>query len=127
MRGRGAGCREGRRVAALHAACRGGIDYRLGAGYGEERTLNMAYVFVALEVSKLSSWLNADATCRESNGGHAVRGEVRPGWREAAGDRGACSVHGKGSTADSGGGAHEEHLAHSCDAGGVEAQRLVER
>ena len=30
---------------------------------------------VTLEVSKLSGWLNADAPCRESNGGHAVQGE----------------------------------------------------
>eukprot|EP00964_Phaeocystis_antarctica_P014123 scaffold7779_cov62-Phaeocystis_antarctica.AAC.3 len=32
---------------------------------------------VTLDVSKLSGWLNADACCRESRGGHAVRGEVR--------------------------------------------------
>ena len=31
---------------------------------------------VTLEVSKLSGWLNADAYCRESIEGHAVRGEV---------------------------------------------------
>ena len=36
----------------------------------------MAYMFMTLEVSKLSGWLNADADCRESNGGHTVRGEV---------------------------------------------------
>ena len=33
-------------------------------------------MFVTLEVSKLSGWLNADALCRESEEGHAVRGEV---------------------------------------------------
>ena len=33
-------------------------------------------MFVTLEVSRLSGWLNADASCRESKGGHAVRGEV---------------------------------------------------
>ena len=38
-----------------------GLDFRLGAGHGEERTLNMPYVVVTLEVSKLSGWLNADA------------------------------------------------------------------
>ena len=32
---------------------------------------------VTLEVSKLSGWLNADAPCRESKGGHTVRDEVR--------------------------------------------------
>ena len=30
---------------------------------------------VTLEVLKLSGWLNADADCRESNGGQKVRGE----------------------------------------------------
>ena len=44
-----------------------------------------------LEVSKLSGWLNADASCRGSKGGHAVcmgRG-MRVGMWVAAGDRGA--------------------------------------
>eukprot|EP00964_Phaeocystis_antarctica_P049666 scaffold28787_cov67-Phaeocystis_antarctica.AAC.3 len=31
---------------------------------------------VTLEVSRLSGWLNADALCRHSKEGHAVRGEV---------------------------------------------------
>ena len=57
----------------------------MGAGYGEERTLNMDLMLVTLEVSKLSGWLNANAYCRESNGGHAVRGEVRVGRRDVAG------------------------------------------
>ena len=35
---------------------------------------NMKPMLVTLEVSKLSGWLNADALCRESKGGHAVRG-----------------------------------------------------
>ena len=40
--GRGA-AREagGRRAIAVHAACRGGLDCRSGAGHGEERTKNM--------------------------------------------------------------------------------------
>ena len=50
---------------------------------------------VTLEVSKLSGWLNADAYCREWNGGYTVRGEVRAWRREVAGDRGAGSVHGR--------------------------------
>ena len=88
-------------------------------------------MFVTLEVSKLSGWLNDDASCRESNGGHAIWGEVQSTGRpEAAGDRGAHSVQGRargqiGSRAR--GGAHAEHAVHVCDAGGVEAQRLVER
>ena len=57
---------------------------------------------VTLEVSKLSGWLNADAYCRASNGGHAVWAEVQSTgsgrrWR-------ATAVHawraGEGSTAD---------------------------
>eukprot|EP00964_Phaeocystis_antarctica_P109099 scaffold73594_cov55-Phaeocystis_antarctica.AAC.2 len=85
---------------------------------------------VTLEVSKLSGWLNADAPCRESKGGHAVRGGLRAGRREAAGDRGARSVQGRARLQIGGrgrGGAHVEHEAHVRDAGGVEAQRLVER
>ena len=58
----------------------------------EERTPNMRPIFVTLEVSKLSGWLNALKDCRESNGGHTVRVEVRTGRRQAAGDRGARSV-----------------------------------
>eukprot|EP00964_Phaeocystis_antarctica_P111984 scaffold76209_cov58-Phaeocystis_antarctica.AAC.2 len=68
-----AGVREevqstGRREAAgdrgACAACRGGLDCRLGAGYGEERTKNMQYMSVTLDVSKLSGWLNAYAVCQ---------------------------------------------------------------
>ena len=63
----------------------------------------MYHMFVTLEVSKLSGWLNADAYCRESNGGHTVRGKVRPGRREAAGERA-----GEGLTAGLGAGHGEE-------------------
>ena len=68
----------------------------MGAGHGEERTRNMPYMVVTLEVSKLSGWLNAVAVYRESKGGHTVRGEVRREEGEAAGDRGASSVQGRG-------------------------------
>ena len=84
---------------------------------------------VTLEVSKLSGWLNADAPCRGSKGRHAVRGEVR-GVGRAAGDRDARSVQGRARLQIRGrarGGAHVEHVGHFVDAGGVEAQRLVER
>ena len=59
-------------ATAVHAACRRGLDCRLGAGHGEECTLNMKRMVVTLEVSKLSGWLNADADCRESKGGHTM-------------------------------------------------------
>ena len=55
----------------------------------------MPYMVVTLEVSKLSGWLNADAYCRESKGGQTVRCELRPGRRQAAGDRGARNVQGR--------------------------------
>eukprot|EP00964_Phaeocystis_antarctica_P045660 scaffold26294_cov60-Phaeocystis_antarctica.AAC.2 len=104
--------RAGRGAAREAADDRGassvqeGLDCRLRVGHGEERTPNMMCMSVTLEVSKLSGWLNADAPCRESKGGHTVRGEI--GGRAR-------------------GGAHEKHVVHARDAGGVEAQRLVER
>ena len=85
----------GRRAIAGHAACRAGLDCRFGAGHGEERTENIQPMSVTLEVSKLSGWLNADAYCRESNGGHTVLGEVRAGRREVASDCDAGSVQGR--------------------------------
>eukprot|EP00964_Phaeocystis_antarctica_P054732 scaffold32205_cov65-Phaeocystis_antarctica.AAC.6 len=54
----------------VYAACRGGLLCRLGAGHGEKDTKNMPAMVVTLEVSKLSGWLNTDARCRESKGGH---------------------------------------------------------
>ena len=57
-------------------------------------------MFVTLEVSKLSGWLNADADCREPKGGHTLPGEVRAA---GGGRRRATAVHAgrrEGSTAD---------------------------
>eukprot|EP00964_Phaeocystis_antarctica_P032958 scaffold18676_cov52-Phaeocystis_antarctica.AAC.1 len=104
--------KEGIRWAtAVHAACRGGLDCRLEAGDGEERTPNMLYMSLTLEVSKLSGWLNAVAPCRESNGGHTVRG-TRCGPGGGGGRRRATAVHaqraGEGSTAGLGAGHGEE-------------------
>ena len=56
--------RAGRQEAAGDrgaSRAQGGLDCRFGAGHGEERTENMPYMFVTLEVSKLSGWLNTDA------------------------------------------------------------------
>ena len=65
------------------AACtRGGPDSRLGVRARVERTSNMCCMFVTLDVSRLSGWLNANAVCRDSKGRHAMRGEVRPGRQE---------------------------------------------
>ena len=49
-----------------------------GARARAERTWNMAYMFVTLDVSKLSSWLNASACCRvERRACDAGRGKAR--------------------------------------------------
>ena len=40
-----------------------------------KRTANMRYMLVTLDVSKNSGWLNNDASCRESNGGHTIGGK----------------------------------------------------
>ena len=87
-------------------------------------------MFVTLEVSKLSGWLNALAYCRETKEGRAIQGKVQTERPEVAGDRGARSVQERarlqiGSRAR--GGAHVEHAVHVYDAGGVETQRLVKR
>ena len=58
-----------------------------------------------------------------------IRGAAREAG-EAAGDRGARSVQGRARLQIWGrarGRAHVEHALHVCDAGGVEAQRLIER
>ena len=68
----------GRRRGAQRAG-EGPPASRLGSGQGEERTLNMLPIFVTLDILKLSGWLNADAPCRESKGGHTLRVEVRAG------------------------------------------------
>eukprot|EP00964_Phaeocystis_antarctica_P046653 scaffold26979_cov53-Phaeocystis_antarctica.AAC.4 len=57
---------------------------------------NMTYMVVTLDVSKLSGWLNADASCRESKEyrkkGIRCRASCGSGGRRA-GDCGASSVH----------------------------------
>ena len=96
------GRRVGRRATAVQAACRAGLDCRFGAGRGEERTLNMLPMSVTLEVSKLSGWLNADASCQESKGRACAAGRgIRVGRRErrrATAVQAACRA--QGSTAD---------------------------
>ena len=56
---------------------------RLEGGYRAcaERTLNMLLMSVTLDVSKLSGWLNAHASCRVERRAHAMRGEARAGRR----------------------------------------------
>ena len=48
-----------------HAACTGRARPKaVGARARAERTQNMSYMVVTLDVSKLSGWLNAFAFCR---------------------------------------------------------------
>ena len=52
-------------MAATHAACTGRARPKaVGARARAERTQNMSYMVVTLDVSKLSGWLNAFAFCR---------------------------------------------------------------
>ena len=102
-RAHGAGRAAGRepggggRERGVHAVYRGeGTRSRLGAGRGEQRTLNMRDMSVTRDVSQLRGWLKARASCRGSQAGHTVRGGLRAGRREAAGERGIRSVQGRG-------------------------------
>ena len=66
-----------------HARGTGPIQGLGAKGTRGERTWNMAYMVVTLEVSKLSGWLKADASCRV--GGRACDAGGRGGSREAGG------------------------------------------
>ena len=123
-----------RRATAAHqAAHRGGLGCRLGQAMRAERTLNMEDIVVTLAVSKLRSWLNALAYCRaemrarscEVGGGAAGRQTGGGGRRRGA----SCVRGGLDCRLETGHacGAYVEHVAHVCDAGRVESQRLVER
>eukprot|EP00964_Phaeocystis_antarctica_P005650 scaffold3075_cov33-Phaeocystis_antarctica.AAC.1 len=100
----------------------------------------MPAMLVTLDVTKSSGLLNFCAFCRVAGRGHMKQGEGWTGRRECGRRVGrqqavdeaafARSVQKRarlqiGSRAR--GGAHGEHVLHGCDAGGVEAQRLVER
>jgi hypothetical protein len=97
-----------------------------------ERTPNMDHMFVTLEVSKLSGWLKRLAFCRvEGRACDAGKGRCEPGGGRACGVVAAHKRHAWGPTLKRLGakgtrGAHVEHVKHGRDAGGVEAQRLVE-
>ena len=89
---------------------------------------------VTLEVSKLSGWLKAFAFCRVE-GRACDAGGVEVWSREAGGPvvwwrHDKRHVHRNGPTQSLGAkgthAAHAEHVNHGRDAGGVEAQRLVE-
>ena len=58
----------GRGVAAAQAVRRAGPTVVVAGRARAERTANMDPMFVTLEVSKLSGWLNAHACCRVERG-----------------------------------------------------------
>ena len=64
--GRHAGWEAGGRVeaAVMQAARWEGPTVEDECSARAERTVNMTAIFVTLDVSKLSGWLNADAYCR---------------------------------------------------------------
>ena len=73
-------------MAATQPACMGRARLKaVGARARAERTSNMDCMFVTLDVSKLSGWLNLYANCAVSKGGYTMREEVRPGRREGVG------------------------------------------
>ena len=51
-------------AAAAHAACRKAPTVEVEGRARAERTENIQPMFVTLDVSRLSGWLNADAPCR---------------------------------------------------------------
>ena len=76
---------------------KGGPDSRLSGQHraGAERTRNISTMFVTLDVSKLNNWLNAEmpCPCRESQGGHAMRGRGAGRGRREGGVGGVgCEV-----------------------------------
>ena len=101
-----------------------------------ERTPNIHSMLVTLDVSKLSGWLNAVASCRVKEGSIEEgslgrRGDMRAGRLECVGRRQRCKQRaerprlwglrqGHART-------HRKHAKHVRDAGRVEAQRLVEQ
>ena len=67
----------------------------------------MANMFVTLDVSRLSGWVNFIASCRESKEGHAVRGAVYGRGAAGNGRPRRTQRAGEGSTADWGQGTGE--------------------
>ena len=107
------GRREGAGWRRRNRRARGGPDSRLwGDRARAERTLNISRMFVTLDVSKLSGWLNASARCRVK-GGHEMREEVRPGRPAGRASRGGDAIgsHGEGPTQGLGARARAERTA----------------
>ena len=127
----GARCCAGRQAVGRQAVGRGWAG---GARECAERTKNMYPMSVTLDVSKLSGWLKTDAYCRvERERAYTMRAaRCGPECGRACGVAAVLKRHARRGVdsrlgGQGTGGAHMEHEAHGCDAGSVEAQRLVER
>ena len=83
-----------------------------------ECTSNISSMVVTRDVSKLSGWLNASASCRVERGYGIRCGKVaerrRPRMQRAK--KGSTGIWAQGTN----GVVHLEHFAHFCDAGRVE-------
>ncbi len=121
-------------AARKRRACTGRVQLEAGGKrVCAECTSNMYFMPVTLDASKLSGWLNADASCRVERRACDVGSELRAtGGGRAWDDGGAIGLHTERVRLKSGlwqgtRGAHVEHIVHGRDLGRVEVQRLVER
>ena len=118
-------------VAARQVACAGRARLKAGGAKARvERTWNMLFMVVTLDVSKLSGWLNAKAYCRVERRAWRMRCGARysPGGVKAmwvAETQSACTGRARLKVVGTRG-AHPEHEVHVRDLGRVEAERLVE-
>ena len=99
---------------------------RLGVRARAERTRNMAYMFVTLDVSKLTGLLKRLACCRVERRACDAGARCAPGgWRAWVGASAKAECTGKAARLKAQGpgtrGAHLEHCIHGRDAGGVPA------
>ena len=93
--------RAGRRAGVArrrkrHARGKARDPRLLGARARAERTKNISYMAVTLEVSKLSGWLKAYVNCRVEGRGPCEAGRgCGPGGGRAWGGGGASGMHGE--------------------------------
>ena len=82
---------------AAQAACTGKAWLQAGGAEGTrgERTKNMPPIFVTLDVSKLSGWLNADAYCRVDRRACDSRARCGLGRRKDVWGDGGGGTHGR--------------------------------
>ena len=76
-------------AAAAHAECRKAPTVEAEGRARVKRTLNMDCIVVTLDVSKLSGWLNENASCGVERSTRGMR--CGPGRGRAWGSRGGAS------------------------------------